>query len=34
MSLLFVLPTRLRPQQLAADLMTAARNKHHSVSMS
>ena len=33
-SLLFVPPTRLRPQQLVADVMTAVRNKHHSVAMS
>ena len=33
-SLLFVPPTRLRPQQLVADVMTAVRNIHHSVSMS
>ena len=33
-SLLIVPPTRLRPQQLLADVMTVARNKHHSVSMS
>ena len=33
-SLLFVSPTRLRPQQLVMDVMTAAQNKHHSVSMS
>ena len=33
-SLLFVPPTRLRPQQLVADIMTAVQNKHHSVLMS
>ena len=33
-SLLFVPPTRLRPQQLVADVMTAAQNKHHSIFMS
>ena len=32
--LLFVPPTRLRPQQLVANVMVAVRNKHHSVLMS
>ena len=32
--LLFVSPTRLRPQQIAADGMTAFLSKHHLISMS
>ena len=32
--LLFVPPTRLRPQHLVADVVTAIRNRHQSVLMS
>ena len=32
--LLFVPPTRLRAQHLVADVMTAVRNRHQSVSIS